>query len=289
VGSNLSRRQFLTASAGLVVVAACGKDKKADVSVKRREESKTLSIVLGVDPNAAAIAGIEQRVPFMVFQGETPTVEHPAEVGFGVGVDGAFGPGIAAEPHKDGIEQRPYYVVRHTFAAAGTYRLGVNIAGGSAQTALTAVDPASVKEPVPGRPMVAVKTPTFADPMGVNPICTRSPACPWHEVSLDTALQEKRPVAFYVGTPARCVTKTCGPVLDILVGEKAAFESKIRFVHLEVYKTLTGQETIPALGELELESEPWLFLIGADGAVRERFAGPIDRQEARQALTRLAG
>ncbi len=286
----LSRRQFLAVSAGLVAVAACGSDgddEKADVSVKPRDESKALSIVLGVDPNKAVIAGLEERVPFMVFEGQTPTVEHTAEVGFGVGQDGAYGPGITAEAHKDGIEQRPYYLVRHTFPAAGMYRLGVNIAGGSAQTFLTAVEPSTVETPVQGRPMPSVKTPTLADQMDINPICTRSPVCPWHDVSLDAALKEKRPVAFYVGTPARCTTKTCGPVLDNLLSHQAAFESRVRFVHLEVFKTLTGTDTIPAIGELHLETEPWLFLIGPDGVVRERFAGPIDRKEALEGLTRL--
>lgn len=149
------------------------------------------------------------------------------------------------------------------------------------------VDPATVTTPIPGKPMPSVKTPTIADAMGVNPLCTASPACPWHDVSLDAALTEKRPVVFYVGTPARCQTKTCGPVLNVLLSHRAAFESKVRFVHLEVYKTLTGEETIPAIDALHLESEPWIFLIGADGVIRDRYAGPVDRAEALAGLTKL--
>ena len=286
----IDRRHFLAASAGLLL-AACGKDgddKKADVAVTRRDrESKELSIVLGVDPNNAVIAGIDQRVPFLVFEGETPTVAHDAEVGFATGTSGAYGAGIKAEAHQDGIESRPYYVVRHTFPAAGLYRLGVNIGGGSAEAVLQAVDASTVQSPVAGRAMPAVKTPTVADQMGVTPICTRSPACPWHDVSFDAALAEKRPVAFYVGTPARCATKTCGPVLDVLLDVKSSFESKVRFVHLEVYKTLTSEETIPAIAELKLQFEPWLFLVGPDGVLRDALAGPVDRKEATEALTRL--
>ena len=283
----INRRHFLAASAG-VVLAACGKDKnKADVSVKRKAESKELSIVLGVDPNNAVIAGIDQRVPFLVFEGETPTVEHAAEVGFAVGTSGPYGESQGAEAHKDGIESRPYYVVRHTFPTAGLYRLGVNIGGGSAEAVLQAVDASAVKSPVAGRPIPAVKTPTVADQMGVNPICTRSPACPWHDVSFDAAMAEKRAVAFYIGTPARCATKTCGPVLDVLLDVKGPFESKVRFVHLEVYKSLTGEETVPAIAELNLQFEPWLYLVGADGVLREGIAGPVDRKEATEALTRL--
>lgn len=286
----ISRREFLAASTGLVALAACGgDDKKADVKVTRQDEDDALSIVLGVDPNNAVVAGIEERVPFMVIKGRTPSVVGDAEVGFAIGAKGEYGAGIKAVAHKDGIEERPYYLVRQTFPQPGVYRLGVNIGGGSAETILTAVDPATVKTPLPGKPFPSVKTPTIADPMGVDPICTRSPGCPWHTMNLEDALKEKRPVLFYVGTPARCETRTCGPVLNILLSHREAFESKIRFVHCEVYTTLTGQQTVPALGQLNINSEPWIFAIGADGVLRERLAGPVDRKEAGEVLARLAG
>jgi hypothetical protein len=284
----ISRREFLGVSAGLVVLAACGDDDTPDVSVDRKKESDQLTIVLGVDPNNAVVAGIEERIPFVVLKGQKPSADYRVEVGFAAGPDGSFGPGTLAEVHKDGIEERPYYLVRQTFAQPGVYRLGANVGGGSAQATFMAVDPSTVKTPLAGRPFPVVKTPTIPEPMGVEPICTRSPACPWHDISLDAALGEKRPVVFYVGTPARCETRTCGPVLDILLSQREAYEPKLRFVHLEVYKTLTGQETIPAIAELKIESEPWIFMIGADGALRERFAGPVDRKEAAEALARLA-
>ena len=289
--TSLSRRQFLAASAGAAVLAACGGGKKADVTAKTptTKSGKELSIVLGVDPNNAVVAGIEQRVPFLVFEGDAPNVDHPAEVGFATGATGAYGAGVQAEAHKDGIESRPYYVVRHTFPAPGVYRLGVNIAGGSSEASLTAVDASTIQHPLTGRAIPAVKTPTVADPMGVNPICTRSPACPWHDVSLDAALKEGRPVVFYVGTPARCQTKTCGPVLDVLLSQRAAFEPKARFVHLEIYTTLTGSDIIPAVDQLHLESEPWIFMIGPDGVVKDLYNGPVDRVEAQAALAKLTG
>ena len=285
----VSRRQFLAGSAGFVL-AACGKSKpKADVTVKKQKEAQQLNVVLGVDQNSAAVAGIEERIPFLVFKGETPSVDLPAEVGFAAGASGgSYGEGQQAEAHKDGIPTRPYYVIRHKFETPGVYRMGVNIGGGSTETALQVVDPSSVKMPIPGRALPAtIKTPTTTDPQGVNPICTRSPVCPWHDVSLDAGLTEKRPLVLYVGTPARCQTKTCGPVLNVLLDVAPAFQPKVRFIHLEVYKSLTSDETIPALDELGLQSEPWIFFVGADGVVRERIGGPVDRVEARDALTRL--
>jgi hypothetical protein len=284
VSTSITRRGFLAGGAGLVL-AACGSGKnKADIKVATTvKPADTLNVVLG---SQQFLAGADERVSFIVFKGQTPTVIPGIEVGF-ASADGAYGQGTPAELHNDGIENRPYYLVRHTFAAPGFYKLGVNVGGGSAEAALQAVDASKILTPVQGRPMPSTPTPTVANTLGIDPICTRQPACPWHDVSLDAALAEKRPLAVLIASPARCQTQTCGPVLDILLSQKAAFESKVRFVHVEVYKSLTSQDTIPAVDALHLESEPWLFLVGADGVVRERYDGPFDRKEAIDGLTRL--
>jgi hypothetical protein len=108
-------------------------------------------------------------------------------------------------------------------------------------------------------------------------------------VSLDVALTQKRPIALLIGTPALCKTQTCGPVLDILLSQKDAFESKVRFLHLEVYNSLQGEEsgTIAAIDALKIQTDPWLFLVGADGVVRDAYDGPFDRGEAVDGLTKL--
>jgi len=70
---------------------------------------------------------------------------------------------------------------------------------------------------------------------------------------------------------------------------KDEFGDKLRFIHAEVFTDSTGTTTTPVVQALALENEPFLFLAGADGKVVERFDGPYDREEARMALTRLAG
>ena len=73
-----------------------------------------------------------------------------------------------------------------------------------------------------------------ADAQGVTPICTRTPACPLHEVTLAAALAESRPVALLIGTPAYCQTGICGPVLDLLLAQHDAFPG-IDFLHADIY------------------------------------------------------
>ena len=61
--------------------------------------------------------------------------------------------------------------------------------------------------------------------------------------------------------------------------------SGIRFIHVEIYE---GND--PAKGEnrwvqeWKLPSEPWTFLVGADGLVKERFEGTVSVRELDDAV-----
>jgi hypothetical protein len=105
-------------------------------------------------------------------------------------------------------------------------------------------------------------------------------------VSLDAALGEGKPLAVLFATPAYCQTATCGPVLDVLLAERGGFPG-MRFIHVEIFTDRTTKDTTAALKAYKLQNEPWLFLAGADGVVRERLSGPFDKTELRAALQRL--
>ena len=45
-----------------------------------------------------------------------------------------------------------------------------------------------------------------------------------------------------MATPALCQSRVCGPVLDILLGQVPAFADRVRFVHIEVFKSLDNAE-----------------------------------------------
>ncbi|MFP5378014.1 MAG: hypothetical protein ACLGIO_14690, partial [Acidimicrobiia bacterium] len=139
----------------------------------------------------------------------------------------------------------------------------------------------------PGTAMVAAPSPTTADPLGVDPICTADPPCPLHDVSLDAALGERRPLAVLFATPALCQSRLCGPVLDTLLEQREAFADRVRFLHVEIYTDRTGETLAPTVQAYNLTAEPVLFLAGADGTVRERLDNAFDRVEARAALERL--
>ena len=233
------------------------------------------------------LAGAEQRIAFGVLNGQRPVDDATdVEIAFGP-VDGPPGDFVSSARRDEGIEERPLYVTHHTFDRPGMYMATAKAGERTAEAAVEVIDPATSKVPVPGQPLPRVATPTAADPRGVNPICTQVPPCPWHEVSLDAALTEPKPIVLLVATPALCQSAVCGPVLDILLTHRAEFEPAVRFIHAEVFTDASGGTTTPIVQALQLQNEPFLFFAGPDGIVKERFDGPYDRDEAQSALSRL--
>jgi hypothetical protein len=294
MSSQVGRRAFVVGGAAFLAAAACGgsdDDASGDrpsVSVTTAKGGDQLNMLVASVPTLATVP--DQRVALMILQGQEPVAaDTTVQVLFGQvqgqSVGQTIGP-FPAERHADGLT-RPYHLVRATFPAPGNYAIQATVNGKEVLAALEAVDPATDASPKPGQPMVATPTPTKASPGGVNPICTRDPACSLHEVSLDAALGEKRPVVLLVGTPQFCKTDTCGPVLDVLLDEMKAYADRVRFIHVEVYTDETLKQTVPAVQALKLQGEPVLFTVGADGVVRDRIPGPYDRAELRSVLAKL--
>ncbi|MGH9164534.1 MAG: hypothetical protein ACRDZW_03335 [Acidimicrobiales bacterium] len=284
--SPMNRREFLVAGAGFALLAACGSSKDDEATVKVAdpdgEVNKPGSRLNLVVASYTHVTGLDERVT-MAFLNDDASGPLKPDAAVRFTIDGQD---VPSELHTDGIPL-PYFLIRHRFDKAGIIMVGATMGDKAGETALQVVDPGSVALALPGRPMIATPSPTTVDARGVDPICTREPACPLHEVSLDAALAEKRPLAVLFATPARCQSKLCGPVLDTLVAERDGFADRVRFIHIEIYAARTGDTLAPAVQASHLEQEPILFLVGADGVVRERLDNAYDRTEARAALGRL--
>jgi hypothetical protein len=279
VRQSVSRRSFLLASAGLVagVTAACKSsgDDEINVSPSDTTDNKTdLNLVVA---SYVHMAGIDERVA-LAFLGSTPP---SGPVRFSIDREP-----VTATLHNDGIDL-PYFLVRHTFDKPGVHEVQAVVNAKVMTTPIQVTDPATAKIPFAGKAMIRVPTSTTADARGVNPICTSQPACPLHDVSLDAALAEKRPIALLFATPALCQSRLCGPVLQNLLALRDEFGSKVRMVHAEIYTDMSGKTTTPAVQAYGLTAEPFLFLAGADGIVRDRLDNAYDKAEVRDALTRL--
>lgn len=284
----LSRRSFLTLAAGGVVLAACGGDSDS-VATEPGEEAATGDLVaVRFFPDGVLAAGQRQRVPIGLGDGSgVLTTGGPEQLT--ATVTDAAGAEVAtaiATRHADGLP-RPYWPLAFELTQPGVYTAAIDTGSGVASLAFSVTEPAAIAVPKPGDPMVPVETPTTADGRGVNPICTREPACPLHEITLTEALQRGTPVAFLVATPAFCQTAACGPVVDVLTAQRQAFPG-VTMVHAEVYTDTTIETTSPAVDAYRLPFEPVLYLAGADGVIRSRLDSIFDGAELAPALAALA-
>jgi hypothetical protein len=135
-------------------------------------------------------------------------------------------------------------------------------------------------------PDIGQRPPAIAtDTHGSVPLLTtRVPPEQMHSVSFDKVLG-KRPVALLFSTPQLCTSRVCGPVTDIVVSLQHEFESRISFIHQEVYVDNDPKKGLrPQLRAFHLETEPWLFVINRAGVIVARLEGAFGVNEVKAAL-----
>jgi hypothetical protein len=168
-------------------------------------------------------------------------------------------------------------------AAVATTPEGARLAGGTTVTVTK-----TSASPLPGQPAISVATPTTANPLGADPLCSRKPVCSMHAISLDVALRSGKPTVVTFSAPSFCLTETCGPVVDVV--EAASQEaSGVNFIHVEAYvapKT-PPYPLAPALKSWKFTTEPWTYFIDAKGVVADRLSGGIGPEDVRVRVTAL--
>jgi hypothetical protein len=238
------------------------------------------------------------RVSFLVVRGDGKAVFRPrAKLWLARGLrERPFLEGTATlEPvgvpggyENDGDADR-LYVGHLRIERPGKYWLLAEPVGGERIQALGNV----VVKPTSATPAVAARapasdTPTLADARGdASKLTTRDP--PDTELlrhSVADALTASKPFVLVFATPKFCESRTCGPVVDVVDAvRKRHRDSDVRFIHVEIY---AGND--PANGvnrwvkEWGLPSEPWVFVVGADGRVKAKFEGSVSVRELDAAL-----
>lgn len=290
VTNPIDRRRFLLAGAGALAAGVVG---TAACSTNQANKT-TVSDARPVNPSFAVLgntfdyfSGIDQRIALALATNAGNPIHPNGPVTLQVGpVAGPLDPPVTGVLHGNGLVN-PYILSHYTFAAPGTYNVRVSYGGQQADLPITVIRPSDTPIPLAGKPLIDVATPTNAHPLGVNPVCTAQPPCPFHAVSLTEAMAQHQRIALMFATPALCTSRFCGPVLDNLVAVHQAFAAKVTFIHCEIFTDLSGQTGSPPVTAYHLEHEPMLLLAGTDGVVRERIDNASDRTEQTDALNRL--
>jgi len=101
-----------------------------------------------------------------------------------------------------------------------------------------------------------------------------------HRTTIADALSQHRPILVIFATPTFCVSIMCGPETDGLEELAKRYPDRAVFIHVEIWrnyqksvvnKAAADWVCCNAAGDL---TEPWLFLIGPDGVIKDRW-GPL--------------
>lgn len=143
--------------------------------------------------------------------------------------------------------------------------------------------------PEEGEKAPVINTPTAEDVGGdLSEIDTRQPPSTLHEKDFADVVG-KEPAVLLFATPALCTSRVCGPVVDITEEVKAERPDDAAYILMEIFKDNNVEEGVRnQVKEYSLQTEPWLFVVDADGMVSTVIEGPFSKQELEQALDEVS-
>ncbi len=191
------------------------------------------------------------------------------------------------------------------FPEAGDYLLTVTPIGGDVEGEAHIPVKVLADVPVPsvGDTPPASQTKTLGDGLDLPDVTTAyQPDAGLYEVSVAYAVASGKPSVIVFATPAFCTSPTCGPQVDTVAELRAAHPGAANYIHVELYDNpaeiqgdLSQAQLVPAADEWGLTSIPewtnesWVFVLDADGIVRQRFEGFATLAELEMALMEVAG
>jgi hypothetical protein len=112
-----------------------------------------------------------------------------------------------------------------------------------------------------------------------------------HQWTIADAIAQHRPVLAVFATPAYCISRFCGPVTDAVEELSKRYADRAVFIHVEIWRNRNkgvinkaAADWLYRNGDL---TEPWLYLIGANGTILDRWASLFDVEEVASELQQL--
>lgn len=182
-----------------------------------------------------------------------------------------------------------YWVAYPEFSIAGNYGI---------QTFMTTTDNQNfenrallaVKEdaeaPATGEAVPATDTLTLDDVNSVEELSSAGPYVEdFYRVNIEEATQNGKVSVISFATPGHCTSALCSPVLLTMsqVHDSMA-DADMNWLHIEIWRDFEREYLDPAVTDWKLPSEPWVFVLKADGTVGARLDGPVSVEELEKVI-----
>jgi hypothetical protein len=208
-----------------------------------------------------------------------------------------FNPTITDPTQARGV----YEAENVTFDSAGIWSVSVTakIQGSGTQTASAAFQVASKPTlPAPGQRALRTKNLTIhLKGVPLAAIDSRAsvngtiPDRNLHEWTIAKAIADHRPVLVVFATPVYCISRFCGPVTNVVEQLSRQYANRAVFIHVEIWRNFNKHVINKAAASWLFRNgdltEPWLYLIGANGVIVDRWSSLFDVHEVAQDLQRL--
>ena len=185
---------------------------------------------------------------------------------------------------------RGFLIARPDFDVAGTWTAAITSPRGTTDESTFAVN-SDIPIPEVGEPVPASETRTSPE-FALESITTDpDPEPSFYELTVADAISNGTPALIVFATPAFCQTAVCGPTMEIVkeaVGNRSGFD----VVHVEIFENVDSEGEgrlieVPAVIEWGLPSEPWVYVVDADGIATARFEGAVSPEELGAAMDAL--
>ncbi|HVL27187.1 MAG TPA: hypothetical protein VM390_03495 [Acidimicrobiales bacterium] len=310
------RVRALAAAAALVVVAGCGGSESGSGGASSDIVATVASYDLAVGPPSRLIVGVQSvdrrfvafgTVQFRVAYLGTTQDGQGGELGPPVPARFLALPGVdppnppPAEPvFVSGAEARGVYAALVGFPRAGFYQIEVTAKVDGRERTATAALAVNERHAVPAVGDRALPTENFtvATPESEAPraaidsraaVSGQLPDTRLHGTTVAAALAAGRPAVLVISTPVYCQSQFCGPVTDMVDELAARYEDRASFVHIELWRDFQGRVINRHAAEWldDNFTEPWVFVIGADGVIKARFDNVATEEELEPLLQQL--
>jgi hypothetical protein len=109
-----------------------------------------------------------------------------------------------------------------------------------------------------------------------------------HGETIAGAIADGRPALVLFATPVYCQSQFCGPTTDALQTLAAEGPKDVAYIHVEIWANHDASAVNEAAADWLLRdgdlTEPWLYLIGRDGTIVDRWGPLFDPAEVGAAL-----